>query len=160
MTNPQRLPFNIVGTAQRRMYGHVRVLVVDDSSVVRRSVVRRLSTIPGVKVVGEAESPAEGIRAVSLLRPSVVILDIEMPGGSGLDVLTHIKGNAPRVTVMMFSGFRDSHMRGRCLQLGADHCFLKPEQFSELVDKVSELAQHIGWKDSVASEAKESALPE
>lgn len=136
----------ILGSPRRGVRGHIRVLVVDDSSIVRRFLVGRLAEMTGIKVVGEALSAAEAILLVTRLQPNVVILDLEMPGGSGLEVLTHVKTSALGVTVIMFSAFRDEHVPKQCKQMGADHCFVKPEGITALLGVLAQLAQRMGWE--------------
>jgi len=136
---------SLISASRHRPHGHVRVLVVDDSSIVRRMLVGLLSGIAGIKVVGEAESASEGIRSAMTLRPNVVILDVQMPGGSGLDVLTHVKAKSPGVTVIMFSASRDQQVQERCRTMGADYCFVKPDEVPTLLSVLAQLAQRTGW---------------
>jgi two-component system, chemotaxis family, protein-glutamate methylesterase/glutaminase len=80
-----------------------QVMVIDDSTFVRKALVRVLSSIGGVAVVGQAASGAEAIAAIGTLRPDVVTLDLEMPGLGGLDTLRELLRVHPRAQVIMLS---------------------------------------------------------
>jgi two-component system chemotaxis response regulator CheB len=80
-----------------------RVFVVDDSSFVRKALVRVLGSVPGVNVVGEAGSGGEALDKLAAARPDVVTLDVEMPGLGGLDTLRGMLAQRPDLTVIMLS---------------------------------------------------------
>ncbi|MBX7100403.1 MAG: chemotaxis-specific protein-glutamate methyltransferase CheB [Myxococcaceae bacterium] len=81
----------------------VRVLIVDDSRVIRRLVADVLSTEQDIAVVGMADSAAAALSQIEALQPDLVTLDVEMPDRSGLDALVDIRARAPRLPVIMFS---------------------------------------------------------
>jgi len=81
----------------------IRVLVVDDSVVVRRVITTALSEDPMIEVIGTAANGRLALPKVSLLRPDVITLDIEMPEMDGLATLPHIRKINPRVPIIMFS---------------------------------------------------------
>ena len=84
----------------------MRVLIVDDEPLARRRLVQLLAARPGVEIVGEAENGREALELVELLRPDVLLLDIEMPGVDGLAVLKQLRqGNAP--VVVFVTAFQD-----------------------------------------------------
>ena len=65
----------------------MKVFVADDSAVLRERVIEMLSDLPGIEIIGHAQDVSETLTAIKKLNPDVVILDIRMPGGSGMDVL-------------------------------------------------------------------------
>ena len=79
----------------------VRVLIVDDEPLARRRVAELLAEEPGVEIVGQATSGAEAIAAIRADRPDVVFLDVQMPDGTGLDVVREIGPAAMPVTVFV-----------------------------------------------------------
>jgi two-component system chemotaxis response regulator CheB len=81
----------------------IRVLVVDDSVVVRRLVTEVLSEDPGIEVIGTASNGKLGVAKVDQLKPDLVTLDIEMPEMNGLEALREIRKRHPRLPVIMFS---------------------------------------------------------
>ena len=74
----------------------MRVFVVDDSALLREQVVGLLSELVGIEIVGQAQYPLEAFHAICVLKPDVVILDIHLIGGSGIDVLQKIKAVGSR----------------------------------------------------------------
>jgi two-component system LytT family response regulator len=75
----------------------MRVLIVDDEPPARARLKRLLAVYPQIEVVGEAGDAAEALAAVAALRPELLLLDVQMPGGSGLDVAASLPDPAPRI---------------------------------------------------------------
>jgi len=115
------------------------VFLVDDSPVVRDRLAMLLSELPNVEVVGQADIAFEAIDTIRKLRPSVVVLDISMPGGSGMHVLEVIKQDRPEVMVIMLTNFAHDQYRQKCLQLGADYFFDKSTEFERVTEVLSRL---------------------
>lgn len=118
----------------------VRVLVVDDSVVVRDRLVALLSSLAGVEVVGMAGDVAEAVAAARRLVPEAVTLDIKMPGGDGVAVLEDIKARSPATVVVVLTNYTGDHHRARCLQAGADHFLDKSADLERLVEIFEGLA--------------------
>jgi DNA-binding NarL/FixJ family response regulator len=116
-----------------------RVLIVDDSPIVRERLLALLSDLPNVEVVGEADMAFDAIQAVRKLKPAAVILDISMPGGSGMQVLEAAKREPVPPLVIMFSNFSDEPYRTKCLALGADHFLDKSDDVDELLQLLRNL---------------------
>jgi DNA-binding NarL/FixJ family response regulator len=110
------------------------VFIVDDSPVVRDRLVQLIDEVPQVEVIGEADIAFEAIHSIRRLRPQVVVLDISMPGGSGLYVLETIKREHPAPQVIMLTNFTHEEYRQKCLRLGADHFFDKTTEFEKVLD--------------------------
>jgi two-component system chemotaxis response regulator CheB len=130
----------------------VRVLVVDDSPVVRRFVERALSADPGLEVVGFADRGDRVVDAVERLRPDIVTLDVEMPGADGLEALAELRRLWPALPVLMFSSIteRGAEATLDALAAGATDCLAKPSALAgggaetvkaELLAKVRGLAR-------------------
>lgn len=79
----------------------VKVLVVDDSPLIRVLIPRLLAEEPGLEVVGTAADGEEALRKITTLRPDVVTMDVEMPGMNGLAVLKRIMRESPRPVIML-----------------------------------------------------------
>lgn len=105
-----------------------RVLVVDDSVVVRRVVSRALDSDPGVEVVGSARDGRVAVDKVEELRPDVVILDLEMPVMNGLEALAEIRRRHPDLPVIVYSHLTTQAASATfdALALGATDFALKP----------------------------------
>ncbi len=87
----------------------------------------------GVDIVCRAKSGSEALRAISDLRPDCVILDISMPGGTGLDVLGCMERGGESPMVIVLTNYSYSQYRKRCLQIGARFFFDKSTEIEKVV---------------------------
>jgi DNA-binding NarL/FixJ family response regulator len=118
----------------------IKVFLADDSHLIRDRVTEMLKA-SAMTIVGEAASPQACIDAILALHPDVVVLDIQLQGGSGLQVLRAIREAAPATGVVVFSHNASSAYRQRYLREGAS-CFLdKNSEFEQLVQAVETAAQ-------------------
>ena len=113
-----------------------KVFVVDDSALVRERLITLLAEVPNVTIAGEADRAAEAIAGIQRQRPDIVVLDISMPGGSGLQVLEGVKKDKSAPMVIMLTNFDHPQYRHRCLQLGADHFLDKSNSFERVIEIV------------------------
>ncbi len=106
----------------------VRVLIVDDSKAVRSMIYRWLHQEPSIKVIGEAEDGYQAITASKVYDPDVIILDVEMPGISGIEALRKIRAHDPDKTVIMFSATTQKGASATidALSMGASDYVTKP----------------------------------
>lgn len=95
------------------------ILIVDDSVVVRSMLRELLAKVDGAQVVGEFESPDPAIASIRTNPPDVVLLDIQLVNGSGLEVLRAVSTEHPSVKVVVFTNFAEPVYRKRCLAAGA-----------------------------------------
>jgi DNA-binding NarL/FixJ family response regulator len=110
----------------------IKVFIADDSLIVREHLVTMLEELAGIKVVGQAENVAEAISAIRILQPDVVILDIRMPGGNGIDVLQTIKQDEVAPMVIILTNYPYPAYRQKCLQAGADFFLDKSTEFDQI----------------------------
>lgn len=113
-----------------------RVFVVDDSAIVRERLITLLAEVPNVTIAGEADRPRTALDGIQTQRPDIVVLDISMPGGSGIQVLESLKKGKPSPMVIMLTNFDHPQYRQRCLQLGADHFLDKSNNFERVIEIV------------------------
>ena len=106
----------------------IRVLVVDDSLVVRRVVTEELAAQPDIEVAGSASTGRIALEKMAQLNPDLVILDIEMPDMDGLTALTHLRQTHPKTPVVMFSSLTELGAAAtlEALSRGASDFFAKP----------------------------------
>ena len=118
----------------------VRILIADDHEVVRIGLASLLDRQPGFSVVAEAGSGEEAIRAARSLRPDVIVMDIRMPGGSGIDACRTITAEMPTIPVIMLTSYADSEALFEAIDAGASGYVLKRVGSTELVDAVRTVA--------------------
>ncbi|MBL9162732.1 MAG: chemotaxis response regulator protein-glutamate methylesterase [Planctomycetaceae bacterium] len=106
----------------------IRVLVVDDSIVVRRVVMEELEAQADIEVAGSASTGRMALEKMNQLNPDLVVLDIEMPDMDGLTALTHLRGSHPATPVVMFSSLTELGAAAtlEALSRGASDFFAKP----------------------------------
>ncbi|MGE5497722.1 MAG: response regulator transcription factor [Syntrophothermus sp.] len=112
----------------------LRVFITDDSPVVRTRLANMISDIDGVDLIGEAGNVEEAIHMINELKPNAVILDICMPGGSGIDVLREIKNKKDAPIVIVLTNYPFPQYRKICMDTGADYFFDKSNDFYQIVD--------------------------
>jgi DNA-binding NarL/FixJ family response regulator len=118
----------------------VRVIVVDDSPAVRARLVAMLCELPGVDVVAEAWDGGEALHLVRIHAPDVVILDLNMPGVSGLEALSHIKAPPSPPLVIVLTNHPQERYRLACERVGADFFFDKSRDFDRVASTVAAIA--------------------
>ena len=119
-----------------------RVFLVDDSRIVRERLLGLIAELPNVDVVGKAARVAEAIRKIRRLRPQIVVLDIALPDGNGLQVLEAIrKSRRSLPRIIMLSNLAHEAYREKCMELGAEYFFDKSAQFDQAVEVIRELSQ-------------------
>ncbi len=118
----------------------VRILIADDHEVVRIGLVALLDRQPGFTVVGEARTGAEAVREARRTRPDVVVMDIRMPDGSGIDACRLITGELPTTPVVILTSYADSDELFAAIDAGASGYVLKRVGSTELVDAVRTVA--------------------
>ncbi len=114
----------------------IRVMLADDHALVREGTRRLLEAEPDLRVVAEAASGAEAIAAAERDRPDVVIMDIAMPGGNGIEATRHIKQLCPQSAVLALTAYDDDQYVMALLEAGAAGFLLKNVHGRELVEAV------------------------
>ncbi len=114
----------------------IRVLVVDDHAVVREGIRHVLSSVAGFSVVGEAKSGAEAVASAAKVQPNVVVLDISMPGGSGLHAVGEILERVKGVRILMLSVHEDVEYVLESVRAGAHGYLRKDSTPAELRDAI------------------------
>ncbi|MCA1572440.1 MAG: response regulator transcription factor [Chloroflexi bacterium] len=118
----------------------VRILIADDHEVVRIGLASLLDRQPGFSVIGEARSGQEAVRLARQSRPDVVVMDIRMPDGSGIEACRVITGELPSTPVVMLTSYADSDALFAAIDAGASGYVLKRVGSTELVDAVRTVA--------------------
>ncbi len=126
----------------------IRVLVVDDSAVVRRIVTKLLEAEPGIEVVGVAQDGKVALEKTAALKPDVVSLDLEMPVMDGLTALPELRRLHPHVPVIIFSALTEAGAEAtlRALALGASDYVTKPMQLSTVSEALAAIGGQLAEK--------------
>ncbi|HAL55648.1 MAG TPA: response regulator [Bacteroidetes bacterium] len=114
----------------------MKLLIVDDSPVVRARLIVMLQDLDHITIVGQAGSVEEAQTTFRRATPDVVVLDIRMPGGSGIDVLKMIKAHRPETKVIMLTNYPYAQYQEKCKAEGADYFFDKSVEFEKVVELV------------------------
>ena len=125
----------------------VRVVIADDSDLVRTCLDMLISDVSGVEVVGHASDAPQALEIVERLRPDVVILDVSMPGGGGIGVLSTLKESEPAPVAIMLTAFPFRQYRERALEAGADYFFDKATDFTRIPEVLRELQAMVAVDD-------------
>jgi DNA-binding NarL/FixJ family response regulator len=112
----------------------VNVFVIEDALQVRKRLLALLRTVPGITVVGEAESVAGGISGVLGSDVDAVLLDLQLTDGSGLEVLSALKAQRPALHVIVLSNFTSAQHRQASFAAGADVFLDKSQEFMRVPD--------------------------
>ena len=118
------------------------VFIADDSAVIRERLAELLAGLEDVVVVGQAADVASAEQGIATTHPDVAILDIRMPGGSGIDVLKRVKGTgAAKPSVIMYTNYGLPQYRKACAEAGADFFFDKSTDTQALAAAIRGLAR-------------------
>jgi len=111
----------------------LRILVVDDHEVVRQGIVSLLDHHDGFQVVAQAATAAEAIAAASTYRPDVIVMDIRLPDGSGVEATREIRAQHPETRVIMLTSYPDDEAVFASIVAGASGYLLKQVRGRDLV---------------------------
>jgi DNA-binding NarL/FixJ family response regulator len=119
----------------------IRVLLVDDHPMVRRGLRNLLSCYEDIEVVGEADHGAAAVQLAYEVSPDIILLDIELPGPSGLDMVHQLRNAAPTARIIVLSAYdNDEYVLG-ALRLGAHGYLVKRTSDETVVEAVRQVHQ-------------------
>ncbi len=114
----------------------LKVLLVDDHEVVRTGLRAMIDAQPDMTVVGEAGTSEDGVRHVGFHSPDVVVLDVRLPDGSGVEACREIRSRFPEVRVLMLTSFADEEALLAAILAGASGYVLKRVKGTDLVEDI------------------------
>lgn len=119
----------------------LKLFIVDNSELIIDRLVKALSEIDEIRIIGIATNAAIAPDYIFKSNPDIVILDIHMPGGNGIDILKKLKSNTPRIKVIMLTNYPEKDYKKICSKIGADYFFDKSIEFENVVEICRELAK-------------------
>ncbi len=114
----------------------IRVFLVDDHLILREGIRLLLSRAPDIEIVGEVGSGEEAVAAAGQVRPDVILMDITMPGMSGLEATSQIKQTNPDIKILVLTMHESDQYFFKMLDAGVSGYFVKGGSSSELVSAI------------------------
>lgn len=118
----------------------IRIVVADDHAIVRKGLVQILSDTEHLRVVGEAENAVDAMRVVRQENPDVLLLDVAMPGKSGIEALKPLKQEFPRLKILVLSMYPEDQFGVRAIKAGALGYLNKASAPDRLIEAVERIA--------------------
>ena len=138
-----------------------RVFIVEDHPVFRDGLVRMLGAEPGLEICGEAGDYEEGLSGIKKFKPDLVLVDLELPDKSGLDLIKKVRASKNHVKMLVVSMYDEALYADRVLRAGGDGYIMKEESPEEIIRAIRDVLDgHIYVSEEVmASGAKAAAKP-
>lgn len=118
----------------------ITVMVLDDHEVVRRGICDIIDRADGFAVVAEAANVAQGVRRAVAVRPQVILSDLRLPDGTGLDVIAQVRQSLPDTRVVVLTSYDDDEARAAARAAGADVFLAKTAGSAEVLQAVRDAA--------------------
>ncbi|MCL2788036.1 MAG: response regulator transcription factor [Micrococcales bacterium] len=115
-------------------------MIVDDHEVVRRGIAEVIERADGMRVVAEAGSVAEALRRSVLVNPDVILVDLRLPDGTGIDLMEQVREIAPQARSVVLTSFDDDDALAAALRAGAAAFLLKSVRGAEIADVIRAVA--------------------
>lgn len=122
----------------------IRVYVIDEHAGVRKNLVRRLSSAPGIVVVGESSNARMGLEEINVLHPDLLLIEVKMKSADGVDVCSQAVLLDKRLKVVVITSYVDIEELRRVQQAGAAGYLLKDLDTTRLVERLKKLVCRSG----------------
>ncbi|NNF62653.1 MAG: response regulator transcription factor [Acidimicrobiia bacterium] len=130
----------------------MRILLVDDHEIVRQGIRALVETVEDFEVVGEAGTVEEAVKRVGLDSPEVVVLDVRLPDGSGVEACRDIRSRFPDVKVLMLTSFADEEALMSAIMAGASGFVLKKVNSTDLLGAIRRVGEGESLLDTTMTE--------
>ena len=117
-----------------------RVVVVEDNKGLREQLVQILCTADDIRCMGAFSSAEEALKEIPGLKPDVVLMDIRLPGMSGIDCVAELKRTMPALQIIMVTVYEDSERIFRALKAGANGYLVKSSRTSQLIEAIRDIS--------------------
>ena len=118
---------------------HTEVFIVDDLPLMRERLRELVGEVSNVSVVGDAGTTGDAIAGILATRPSCVLLDYQLIGGTGVDVLHAVHRQSPGTVFVVLTNHPDPQYRRACMDAGADYFLDKSTEFDRIGDVLRQL---------------------
>jgi DNA-binding NarL/FixJ family response regulator len=105
----------------------VRILIVDDSELIRKVLREELRAHTGWEVCGEAGDGRQGVEFAAQLKPDLIVLDLSMPVMNGLEAASILRKSLPSTPIVMFTSYKTDHLAVQALEAGVTMLIQKPD---------------------------------
>jgi len=106
-----------------------QIAIVDDSSMILSRLKTLLEDVPGILSIHTAGNYADALALLATTRPDIILLDINLPDGNGIDLLRYLRKEYPDIIPIMISNQASSFYRNLCMRIGAAHFIDKSTEF-------------------------------
>ena len=118
------------------------IFIVDDMPSMRERLRELVADIDGVEIVGDAGTPAEAIAGILSTHPDCVLLDYQLAGGTGVDVLRAVHPCSPQIAFIVITNHATAQHRRACMDAGARYFFDKSSEFSQIRSAIRAVDAH------------------
>lgn len=117
----------------------MKILIADDSAIIRERLQEMLSHYADVELIGVCENGTDALKAIRSLNPDVAIVDMKMPGLTGLEVFTEIRKENKIIKLILLTFHSTEYYKEKAFESGADYFFSKADEIDKLELLVEEL---------------------
>ncbi len=122
------------------MSDDIRVMIIDDHEVVRRGIAEVVDRAEGLSVVAEAGSVSEAVRRAELVQPDVALVDLRLPDGTGIDIISRFSEVSSGTRCIVLTSFDDDDALAEALNAGAKAYLLKSVRGAEITEHIKAVA--------------------
>ena len=124
------------------MRSPVRVFIVEDSPLIRKRIIDNLQALGGFDVVGFAEAESPAVAAIVEMKPDVVVTDIRLKEGNGIEVVRQLREKAfvSRPKIYVLSNYANAEYRRQCELVGADDFFDKSGEYDRFLETLQQVS--------------------
>jgi DNA-binding NarL/FixJ family response regulator len=119
----------------------INILLVEDSEFIQERLMHQFAPFKEFNIVGFATTVLEATKKFDELKPQIVILDMKLKIGYGLEVLIHIRSKSKDCAVIVLTNYSSPSIRKECMDLGADFFLDKSFEFEQVIEKCKESLQ-------------------
>lgn len=136
----------------------IRLLIADDHTVVRQGLMLLLAAQTDIEVVGEAADGAETLCLMDKLKPDVILLDLIMPGMSGLETLRELREKHEAARIVVLTSSVEDHMITQALRTGAHGYLLKTNRAADMLQAIRQVAQGFSAFDPAVTQTLQKQM--